>query len=88
MSSDHTYIEITMAIGVLNAKLENFTDALVYFHEALIRAEKIQRKPFIYEAHENLYITNKDLENFETALYHYETHIKLKNEKTESERLN
>ena len=87
MSSDGSYIEITMAIGVLNAKLERFQEALTYFNNALERAIKTARKPYIYEAHENLYITNKDVGNFEQSLHHHEIYFKLKSEKSELNRL-
>jgi len=88
MSSDGAYIEITMAIGVLNAKLEKFQTALGYFRKALKRAEKTKRKPYIYEAHENLYMTNKDVGNFKQSLLHHEVYFKLKSEKSEQSRLN
>jgi len=87
MSSDGAYIEITMAIGVLHAKLERFQEALTYFNNALERAIKTARKPYIYEAHENLYITNKDVGNFEQSLHHHEIYFKLKSEKSELNRL-
>jgi len=88
MSSDSSYIEIIMATGVLNTKLQKYDLAIINFEKALKRAKKTKRKPYIYEAHENLYLTNKDLGNLSKSLFHYEKYIQLKTEKTQKDRLN
>jgi len=88
MSSDSAYIEIIMAMGVLNTKFKKYELAIINFEKALERAKKTKRKPYIYEAHENLYLTNKDLGDLSKSLFHYEKYIQLKTEKTQKDRLN
>lgn len=68
----------SLYVGQMHSAIGNFDQAVTYIQTALSIAEETQSRTYQYECHQSLAAVYKNAEDFQRALFHYETFHTLK----------